>query len=92
MKVNLIGQEVPAETQIRSNNYSARARKGWNTRRKMVKSAEELTHDDVLMAARVIKVSGGDPKAVATGYVGRKLAQKVRRIFSARRKLDANHQ
>lgn len=71
----------PADEQIDRNKRSARAKKGWVTRR-MQKQAEERkdTVQDVRVALRSFGRSINNPTHMARNFAIHKLIQKVRNL------------
>lgn len=81
------GAGIAAADQIRKNKNNARARKGWDTRRRngMQKKASDNkdTLPEVKSAVRTLGVSLDNPTKAAKIYAVKSLITKVRNLFNS---------
>lgn len=77
---------ISAEKQIASNKRNARAKRGWDTRRRnssMNKQAEssDAVSQEMKHAIRTVGTNLNNPKHVVSNYAQRKLITKIRKIL-----------
>lgn len=79
-----IGGGVAASHLIQRNKNSARATKGWDTRKKnnLTKVAETDNLGDMRAAVRIIGRNMDNPANAVKSYAARKLLMKIKNIFA----------
>lgn len=77
---------IPAHEQITRNRNSARTKKGWVKRKKiMEKKADNLEGGEVRQVVKSIVHNIDSPKGAVMEYTRRSLLRKVRKLFGGRK-------